>query len=200
MPQREIPFLSRLSVVTCEAECWNTGRVRNSEATTMDPSPSKLIYASRPGILNTPAAHHGTMQTLRAVMIPSPSQSFVASGPVNGTPIDRSRPGQIAKRKSSSSDAQKLSKKSRNVPTSAVEVPYTHTSLVPGPIGTTELPVDYKLLLLSMADQYIMEARGLGSHITGSGRSGPHTEHYCKLIATGLACLETVLKEKVRWA
>jgi len=176
----------------------------------MDPSPSKSIYnIPRIAAPNPSPAHGGTTQTLRAVIIPSPSTSFPANTAtintntrMHGTPIDRSRPVQTLKRKPSNPNPQASTKKSRNLAIADGEVPTAHKHVpttASKQVNSKDLPVDYRLLLLSLADQYIAGARGLGSLIAANGLSATHVEQRCKLVATGLGCLETVLKEKVRW-
>ncbi len=53
--------------------------------------------------------------------------------------------------------------------------------------------VDYQLLLLSLAEEYIAAAHGLGSVVALTGRS-KETEKYYKLMATGMGCMEAALK------
>ena len=54
-------------------------------------------------------------------------------------------------------------------------------------------PLDFQLLLLSMADEYFAAAYGRGS-IADIIRREAETQEYYKLIATGLGCLEALLK------
>lgn len=54
-------------------------------------------------------------------------------------------------------------------------------------------PMDFQLLLLSMADEYFAAAYGRGSS-TDIIRREAETQEYYKLIATGLGCLEALLK------
>ena len=54
-------------------------------------------------------------------------------------------------------------------------------------------PLDYQLLLLSLADEYLAAARGQGS-MAALYRREADTAKYYQLIATGLGCLEAVLK------
>lgn len=61
---------------------------------------------------------------------------------------------------------------------------------------TPDLPVDYRILLLSLSDYYITEARSVATLIAHNQR-GADTGMYYKLMATGIGCLEAVLK-KVR--
>lgn len=63
------------------------------------------------------------------------------------------------------------------------------------PVRTShgQRPVDRQLLLISLAEDYFAAAHAGGSKIAGTKRRSDH-EAYYKLIATGLACLEAVLK------
>ena len=54
-------------------------------------------------------------------------------------------------------------------------------------------PLDYPLLLLSLAEEYFAAAYSHGS-LSDVLRSGAESQIYYKLIATGLGCLEAVLK------
>ena len=63
----------------------------------------------------------------------------------------------------------------------------------PGPQQKhTEAPVDYQLLLLSLAEEYLAAAHGMGSMAALAQRETDRHEYY-KLIATGLGCMEAVL-------
>jgi len=57
----------------------------------------------------------------------------------------------------------------------------------------SEPPLDYQVLLLSLAEDYFNAAHGQGSLVALAQR-GMEMESYYKLVATGLSCLETVLK------
>ncbi len=59
--------------------------------------------------------------------------------------------------------------------------------------GLRPPPVDYQLLLLSLAEDYFAAAHGEGS-LVALRRRHSDTQAYYKLIATGLGCLEAVLK------
>ena len=61
-------------------------------------------------------------------------------------------------------------------------------------VVTPSLPIDYRLLLLSLADQYISQARSLGTLIAYN-HTGADRGRYQKLLATGLGCYEAVLKK-----
>ena len=55
-------------------------------------------------------------------------------------------------------------------------------------------PLDYQMLLLSMADEYFAAAYGRGS-TADIVRRESETQEYYKLIATGLGCLDALLKQ-----
>ncbi|KAG2025985.1 hypothetical protein GB937_002128 [Aspergillus fischeri] len=57
----------------------------------------------------------------------------------------------------------------------------------------TKPPIDYQVLLLSLADEYLKAAYGHGTMVALSRRE-MEIEKYYKLVATGLGCLEAVLK------
>lgn len=59
--------------------------------------------------------------------------------------------------------------------------------------GNATPPLDYQLLLLSLAEDYFAAAHGQGSMVALARRE-VEMEKYYKLIATGLGCLEAVLK------
>ncbi|KAI5286908.1 hypothetical protein KEM54_006407 [Ascosphaera aggregata] len=58
-----------------------------------------------------------------------------------------------------------------------------------------DLTIDYQTLLLSLADEYMDAAHCQGANLAAS-RNQNGIEEYYRLIATGLACLETVLKSR----
>lgn len=57
----------------------------------------------------------------------------------------------------------------------------------------TKPPVDYQVLLLSLADEYLNAAHRHGTKLALATRH-EDVEEYYKLVATGLGCLEAVLK------
>jgi hypothetical protein len=57
----------------------------------------------------------------------------------------------------------------------------------------TKPPVDYQVLLLSLADEYLNAAHRHGTKMALATRH-EDVEEYYKLVATGLGCLEAVLK------
>lgn len=54
-------------------------------------------------------------------------------------------------------------------------------------------PVDYQVLLLALADEYLNAAHARGTSIS-MATSETDVDGYYKLVATGLGCLEAVLK------
>lgn len=54
--------------------------------------------------------------------------------------------------------------------------------------------IDYRTLLLSLADQYIDEARSMAAHIAHNG-SEVEANQYCKLMTTAFCCYEKVLSQ-----
>jgi hypothetical protein len=60
----------------------------------------------------------------------------------------------------------------------------------------TKPPIDYQVLLLSLADEYLKAAYGHGTMVASSRRE-MEIEEYYKLVATGLGCLEAVLKVRM---
>ncbi|KAJ5394262.1 uncharacterized protein N7487_011903 [Penicillium crustosum] len=63
----------------------------------------------------------------------------------------------------------------------------------PTPAKSTKPPVDYQVLLLSLADEYLNAAHARGTTTSLTARE-TDVEEYYKLVATGLGCLEAVLK------
>ncbi|KAJ5734768.1 hypothetical protein N7533_013171 [Penicillium manginii] len=61
------------------------------------------------------------------------------------------------------------------------------------PAKPSKPPVDYQVLLLSLADEYLNAAHSHGTTMALSTRRD-EVEEYYKLISTGLGCLEAVLK------
>jgi hypothetical protein len=61
------------------------------------------------------------------------------------------------------------------------------------PAKSSKPPVDYQVLLLSLADEYLNAAHSHGTTMALSTRRDDVEEYY-KLISTGLGCLEAVLK------
>ena len=66
----------------------------------------------------------------------------------------------------------------------------------PDGMGAKKLPVDYQVLLLALADEYLDAAHSQGTVLATPGQDS-QLEEYFKLIATALGCLEAVLRLKV---
>ncbi|KAL9610314.1 MAG: hypothetical protein Q9167_004976 [Letrouitia subvulpina] len=66
-----------------------------------------------------------------------------------------------------------------------VSTPAHDASLIP--------PIDYQVLLISLADEYFTAAHARGS-VAALAQQEAETHTYYKLVATGLGCLEAVLK------
>jgi hypothetical protein len=67
------------------------------------------------------------------------------------------------------------------------------------PQKSTKPPIDYQVLLLAMADEYLNVAHSNGTMVALLRRE-MEVEEYYKLVATGLGCLEAVLKVGVNSA
>lgn len=61
------------------------------------------------------------------------------------------------------------------------------------PLKAAHPTIDYQLLLLSLAEDYLAVAHGGGS-IAALLQRGDRLDEYYKLLSTGLGCLEAVLK------
>lgn len=72
-------------------------------------------------------------------------------------------------------------------------VPVTPTATVSGRSSQSDLPVDYQVLLLALADEYINKAHGMSAMLVRSMQDAD-LEQYQKLIAAGLGCIESVLR------
>ena len=81
-----------------------------------------------------------------------------------------------------------------NVPPPAVSQNYATAKPVTKPQQQAdELPLDYQLLLLSLADEYLAAAHGRGM-LSALAKHEASVDQYYKLIATALGCIESVLK------
>lgn len=78
-------------------------------------------------------------------------------------------------------------------PTSTIANRHTYPPLHAAPPKATYPLIDYQLLLLSLAEDYLAAAHGGGSMAALLQRDGKINEYY-KLVSTGLGCLEAVLK------
>ena len=78
-------------------------------------------------------------------------------------------------------------------PTSAIANGHVYPPAPTAPPKATHPPIDYQLLLLSLAEDYLAVAHGGGSMAALLRRDG-QLDEYHKLVSTGLGCLEAVLK------
>ena len=58
----------------------------------------------------------------------------------------------------------------------------------------TTSPIDYQVLLLSLAEEYLEAAHG-NDMLTALTKGQAQLDDYCKLVSTALGCMETVLKK-----
>ncbi|KAJ5205516.1 Tetratricopeptide-like helical [Penicillium cf. griseofulvum] len=147
-----------------------------------EPTPSKISPKVEPRkIHSTPIATpkrpqptpspvtHATLQ----VMVPAPSPVVQARIQAQ-TPQKQPQPQHIEKkRQPTQPNAEKHGK--------------------PTPAKSMKPPVDYQVLLLSLADEYLNAAHARGTSTSLAAREADVEEYY-KLVATGLGCLEAVLK------
>jgi len=78
-------------------------------------------------------------------------------------------------------------------PNSAVTNGFAYPAANTVPAAMAEAPIDYHLLVISMAEGYFAAAFGNGSAQELTKRE-VQTDVYYKLIATGLGCLEVALR------
>ncbi|OQE92976.1 hypothetical protein PENNAL_c0006G10170 [Penicillium nalgiovense] len=131
-------------------------------------TPKPITTPKRPHPAPSPVTH-ATPQ----VMIPA-SSPVVQARIQNQTPQKQLQPQHIEKkRQPSQPNAEK------------------HGKLTPA--KSTKPPVDYQVLLLSLADEYLNAAHARGTTTSLTARE-TDVEEYYKLVATGLGCLEAVLK------
>ncbi|KAJ5545426.1 hypothetical protein N7461_007730 [Penicillium sp. DV-2018c] len=83
--------------------------------------------------------------------------------------------------------SQHIEKKRQSIQPSA-EKAGKHTNA-----KSTKPPVDYQVVLLSLADEFLNAAHSRGTTTSLASRESDVEEYY-KLVATGLGCLEAVLK------
>lgn len=81
------------------------------------------------------------------------------------------------------------------IPKPPPSTPATPSMSTPATAATTDAaePVSYQLLLLSLAEEYIAAAHGMCS-TTALAQRPKDLGKYYKLMATGLGCMESVLK------
>ncbi|KAF2016752.1 hypothetical protein BU24DRAFT_423111 [Aaosphaeria arxii CBS 175.79] len=135
-----------------------------------------------------PQQRNGSLPSSNPSQHRSPLQNQ-QQGPYQRTPSSQHQSSQHR-----SSLPQTPSSQNRSHP--QVVIPGKSTSVTPSSTPTLvneSLPVDLNVLLLAAADEYIDAARALGS-VTAMVQRPADLEQYQKLMATGLGCMEAVLK------
>lgn len=112
------------------------------------------------------------MHAVPQVVSPVPSPDVKAHLQTQ-TPNKQQKPHHVGKKKSNQQAAEKAGKSAA--------------------VKSTKPPVDYQVLLLSLADEYLNAAHARGTATT-MATSETDIDEYYKLVATGLGCLEAVLK------
>lgn len=125
----------------------------------------------------------------------TPRKPSTSSQPVHPRPLPAvqrtsSDTGQAAKTHVAPTSSQSRSVAPRNPATPAQTAQPSRPDLA---AGNRELPVDYQVLLLALADEYISKAHALTATVVRS-HAEADLEQYHLLIATGLGCMESVLK------
>ncbi|KAJ6042637.1 uncharacterized protein N7446_013703 [Penicillium canescens] len=128
-----------------------------------------IATPKRPQPAPSPVAHSKPQ-----VMVPAPSPDVQAKiRTQNQTPKKQQTPQHVEKKRPSQHSAEKNGK--------------------PPAAKPAKPPVDYQVLLLSLADEYLNAAHSHGTTTSLATREADVEEYY-KLVATGLGCLEAVLK------
>lgn len=185
------------------------------------PRPGSQLHPAPPNVAlqygaipAAPAPYYNTPS--RPDMYASPHPQYQAPPPPRPLPRSQSQPKpassspypQIQIRPPPPSPAQRLSTttesptipqpqpkpRALNQPAKPMR-PNTSTQPKPAKARTKceKQSIDYQVLLLSLADEYFDAAHSQGTVLAAS-RQGADIEQYHKLIATGLGCLEAVLK------
>ncbi|KAK2803864.1 hypothetical protein FQN50_006872 [Emmonsiellopsis sp. PD_5] len=120
-------------------------------------------------------------QTFHQVLIPPPPADLHQQRPAS---VTQQRPNSISKAPLKKTQSLKHMRSK-----SPVKLPQPQAL----PAAPGKPAIDYHVLLLSLADEYLDAAHSQGTALAVTRQEGD-TEEYYKLIATGLACLEAVLK------
>ena len=138
-----------------------------------DPRHGTVNTSQQPRYLSNSQIQQQASQTAHAVKIPRVS---LPSHESNGHDATSSRP-----------------QHSKVVPPMAsAHGPQRHLSKPQPQQAPRDTPVDYELLLLSLAEEYFAAAHGYSSVVSALQQETDMREYY-KLVATGLGCLEAVL-------
>ncbi|KAI9657059.1 MAG: hypothetical protein M1821_003225 [Bathelium mastoideum] len=132
--------------------------------------------------------YHGQSQTQRQREQPNPQ---IHRNPPKHEhqyqpyPVKPRRSPQVPEQKSNASPKIKEEQKD--------PIPKPQSGVSEPPKAHDETPFDYQLLLLSMADEYIHAAHHLASKVAHM-QDRQNNEDYYRLMATGLGCMDSVLK------
>jgi len=108
-------------------------------------------------------------------------------------PPVRSRPVVEVPRAPQHSGQYEQKPKAVSRPSTSSSPATTSTPHVKPPPTQPEIQINYQGLLLSLAEEYINAARSMGS-LVALLRRPTDADQYYKLLATGLGCMEVVLK------
>ncbi|CAG8175824.1 unnamed protein product [Penicillium olsonii] len=132
-------------------------------------APSPMTHAVPQVMIPTPSPRQAVPQ----VRIPAPSPDIKASMKMQTQPANQQPKSSHADKRNSHQSAEKVGKSVAAKP--------------------SKPPVDYQVLLLSLADEYLNAAHARGTP-TSMASGDSDVDEYYKLVATGLGCLEAVLK------
>ncbi|PGH04713.1 hypothetical protein GX51_03380 [Blastomyces parvus] len=163
------------------------------------PPPQYYSAQSRPEIYPSRQQYPAQQPPLSQPQLPpqhssySPAPQVYPQVVIPHQPIlHQHRAGRAAQQHSTSVPKSQL-KKSQSLKHMRSKSPVKMPQPQPLPTATGKPVIDYHVLLLSLADEYIDAAHSQGTALAVA-REEAETDEYYKLIATGLACLEVVLK------
>lgn len=81
---------------------------------------------------------------------------------------------------------------SQNAPTISLPTEFRSSPVPPTPTPAANL--DYHSILLSLSDEYIQAAHGMSTSLAGAGVSARDLLEYHNLLAAGMNCLDTVIR------
>lgn len=189
IPQMQAP---RIRQVQVPVQRSNSDGARSSMAQRqpqqLQTPPSKPVQSSQSFQENPPRPQQ------RTPSLPTSNQPRTPLQP-QSTPKQRAHSQQQSSQHRSPSLSQPSSQ-ARSHPQVVIKkpAPQLQTPTRPQPPAPTQaLPADLTVLLLSAADEYINAAHGLGS-IAAIAQREEDLARYYKLMATGLGCMEAVLR------
>jgi hypothetical protein len=182
-------------------------RASNPGIAQMDGSQDRRSYSAQQALPQTPSkqvqrlqAHqeNGPRPQQRTANAPLQNQSQHRA-PLQQQSTPRQRVPSLLQTPSSqyrSPSVQSSAQKPKGQPQVAISRPTSH-QLTPSKhahIPLKALPADLSVMLLSAADEYIAAARGMGALVVRDRREADIRQYY-KLMATGMGCMDTVLRE-----